>query len=152
MVCLMVLMSCTSGTKGQAVSDAHPSVADSGDIILPEEAISASKDVIRKEFAKDANFVDEECIAYDTNVSGRYRVEGRFSSVEKDHSSFVFLIYIQKFSSGWEYGNFKINDAYDGKSLVFKNGRMKEMEQNEGVGDVLSAGGIDFTIAEKSLL
>ena len=145
---IFLFAACSSGSSVRSDSNAETSVTKSGEIVTPEDAIYAAKYVIRDEFAKDARFVEDECIAYGTDVSGRYRVEGRFSSLSKDYSALVFGIYIQKFRSGWEYGNFMIKNAYDGEYLVQKKGRMKEMDQKEGVGDMISAGGINFTVAE----
>lgn len=147
-LCLLAATSCSSGTTNRPIPDAEITVTESGDTVTPEDAISAAKDVIRAEFAKDAHFVDDECVAYGTDVPGRYRVEGRFSSVSKDYSALVFGIYIQKFRSGWDYGRFMIQNAYDGSYLINKSGRMKEKDQKEGIGDVISAGGINFIVAE----
>lgn len=150
-VCLIqALTSCSPTSSNQSAETSSPSVTTSGEIILPEEAIAAAQQIIMDEYAPDANFVQDECEAYDTNVPGRYRVEGRFSTKEKDYSALVFSIYIQKFTSGWDYGNFKINNAWDGKSVLWKNGNMKKKEQTEGVGNTITAGGVDFTVAELS--
>lgn len=140
---------CSSGSSCRADHEAETTVTISGVTVTPDDAISAAKNVIRDEFAKDARFVEDECIAYGTDVPGRYRVEGRFSSVSKDYSALVFGIYIQKFSSGWEYGNFMIQNSWDGEYLIQKKGRMKQMDQKEGIGDMITAGGINFTVAEK---
>lgn len=149
LVCLVGLMSCSPGDTSQSEHQATPSVTADGETVIPEESIEAAKDVIRNEFAKDANFVEDECTAYDTNVPGRYRVEGRFYSVDKGYSALVFGMYIQKFSTGWEYGHFMIQDSYTGKHLIQKNGEMKAKEANDGVGESISAGGVDFKIAER---
>lgn len=147
--CSITLSSCSDGTTSRKEPDARPTITSSGEVVIPESAISAAKDVIRHEFSDDAHFVDDECVAYATDVPGRYRVEGRFSSANKDYSSLVFGIYIQKFDTGWEYGHFIIQNDYDGEYVLRKNGNMKKMESEDGVGDIITAGGIDFTVAEK---
>ena len=144
-----MLASCSSGSTDGRGSTALSVQTESGDIITPSAAIDAAKNIIKSEFANDATFVDDECIAYNTDVPGRFRVEGRFSTLSKDYSALVFGMYIQKFDTGWEYGNFMIQNSWDGEYILRKHGRMKELEQNENIGDIITAGGIDFTIAEK---
>lgn len=147
-ITVVLFAACSPGTSNRNDREAETTVTISGETVTPEDAISAAKDVVRSEFANDARFVEDECIAYGTDVPGRYRVEGRFSSLSKDYSALVFGIYIQKFRSGWEYGNFMIQNGYDGEYLIKKKGRMKDMDQKEGVGDIITAGGIDFIVAE----
>lgn len=82
-----------------------------------------------------------------TLVENRYKILQRFDSDLRDGNNFVYRIWVQKFPSGWEFGNLGIERA-GGERVLTTNGRMKEMERK--VGDKITAGGIDFTVAEMS--
>ena len=112
------------------------------------EALDAAQDFIRSEFAFDAEFQSKGTIIEKTQVADRYKVLQRFDSEIKDGHNMVYRMWVQKFPSGWEYGNLGIEQA-GGERVFTTNGRMKEMEQKDGIGDVISAGGVEFIIAEK---
>lgn len=114
------------------------------------DAIEAAQDFIRSEFANDADFHQEGTIILPTEVDNRYKVMQRFDSAQKDGSNFVYRIWVQKFPTGWEYGNLGIERA-GGERVLTTNGRMKELErQNMTRQENSSAGNVDYTIIKQN--
>ncbi len=117
------------------------------------EQVSAAIQFIRANYPGELSFVGNKQIVRETSVKNRYVVSGAFlikSSWDKVEGR-TFKIYVQKFSDGWEFGQLMI--ATEGEpslsnNLKIYNGRMKEREKTDGVGYVIYAGGIKFTIAE----
>lgn len=115
-------------------------------------AISVAQSFIRKEFASNADFEEEGTIVEETSIPGRFKVLQRFEA--EDHpsgwSKFTYRIWVQHFEDGtWEFGNLGV-ESITGERVFTTNGNMKEREQNDGVGDKITAGGIEFTIAERN--
>lgn len=114
-------------------------------------AVYAAQRFIREKFASNAEFVDEGTIVEETSVPGRYKVLQKFTA--ENHSSnwstFIYRIWVQKFEDGWEFGNLGV-ESVTGERVFTTNGNMKKREQNDGVGDNLTAAGITFKIAEKN--
>lgn len=114
------------------------------------DAIEAAQDFIRSEFAHDADFHKEGAIILPTEVDNRYKVMQRFDSAQKDGYNFVYRIWVQKFPSGWEYGNLGIERS-GGERVLTTNGRMKELErQNMTRQENSSAGNVDYTIIKRN--
>ena len=74
----------------------------------------------------------------------------RFDSEVQDGYNFVYRIWVQKFPTGWEYGNLAIERA-GGENVLNTNGRMKDVEQqNMTRQEAASAGDVDFTIIKRN--
>lgn len=152
-ICLSIFcfLACTGGS-----SSGNPEQLDSIDIEVDyaptkSGAISAAQSFIRREFASNAEFESEGTIVEETGVPGRFKVLQKFTA--EDHpsglSTFIYRIWVQRFDDGiWEFGNLGI-ESVTGERVLTTNGNMKEREQTEGVGDKITAGGIEFTIAER---
>ena len=147
-----------SACGGSGSSDYSSSTSDKVDIdeLLSEplpsernEAIKAAQSFIMSEFAPDAIFKSEGTIVEGTEVPGRFKVLQEFESEKHDMKFLVYRIWVQKFGDSWEYGNLGIENRATGKRLLTKNGKMKDLEQKDGVGDDLTVAGISFKIAEK---
>lgn len=140
---LLISAGCSSSTS-KSSTDA-PSVYSSD---IEEAALAAAQTFVRDLYASDAKFNNSQVSIEPTEVAGRYKIMQRFDSEQRDGYNFVYRIWLQKFPAGWEFGNLGIERA-GGERVLTTNGRMKEMEQKDGVGDKLSVAGIEFTIAEK---
>jgi len=112
-------------------------------------ALAAAQSFIRSQYAADAVFDGSQVTIEPTFVENRYKVMQRFDSEQRDGYNFVYRIWVQKFPTGWEFGNLGIERA-GGERVLTTNGRMKEIEQADGMGDKLTAGGVEFTIVEKN--
>lgn len=112
------------------------------------DAVKAAQRIVQSEYAYDAVFQEAGLIVEPTEVENRYKILQRFDSEIKDGYNFVYRIWVQKFPTGWEFGNLGIERA-GGERVLTTNGRMKEMELLEGVGNTITAGGITFNIAEQ---
>ncbi len=150
--CLMcastALTGCVSNGSDSAMNDKSQAYRDNS---TESEALSMAQNFIREEFASNAEFEDEGTIDEETSVPGRFKVLQKFTA--EDHPSnwtkFVYRIWVQRFDDGtWEFGNLQI-ESITGEHVFTTNGRMKERERSEGVGDTLTAAGISFKIAEK---
>lgn len=121
------------------------------DLTGPEaDAVEAAQDFIRIAFAPDAVFQSAGTIVEPTSVPDRYKVLQRFDSEDQDGYNFVYRIWVQKFTTGWEYGNLAIERA-GGENVLNTNGRMKEVErQNMTRQETSSSGDIEFTIIKRS--
>lgn len=114
------------------------------------DAMEAAQKFVRMEFASDAIFQDEGTIVEPTDVAERYKVLQRFDSQQKDGYNFVYRIWVQKFPTGWEYGNLGIERA-GGETVLTTTGRMKELEHlNMTKQDDASAGNVDYTIIKRN--
>ena len=114
------------------------------------EALIAAQDFIHTEFAYDAEFNDSGTIIEPTEVSDRYKVMQRFDSDSKDGYNFVYRIWVQKFPTGWEYGNLVVENA-SGDRVHTSNGYMKEMERANMTSKVeASAGEVEYTIIKRN--
>lgn len=114
-------------------------------------AIKAAQRFIRSEFALNAQFEDDGTIVKETEVPGRFKVLQKFSAENhpSNWSKFIYRIWVQRFEDGkWEFGNLAV-ESITGENVFTTNGKMKEREQNDGIGDKLTAGGIVFSIAER---
>ena len=112
--------------------------------------MEAAQKFVRMEFASDAIFQDEGTIVEPTDVAERYKVLQRFDSQQKDGYNFVYRIWVQKFPTGWEYGNLGIERA-GGETVLTTTGRMKELEHlNMTKQDDASAGNVDYTIIKRN--
>lgn len=114
------------------------------------DAMEAAQKFVRMEFASDAIFQDEGTIVEPTDVAERYKVLQRFDSQQKDGYNFVYRIWVQKFPTGWEYGNLGIERA-GGETVLTTTGRMKELEHlNMTKQEDASAGNVDYTIIKRN--
>lgn len=114
------------------------------------DAMEAAQKFVRMEFASDAIFQDEGTIVEPTDVAERYKVLQRFDSQQKDGYNFVYRIWVQKFPTGWEYGNLGIERA-GGETVLTTTGRMKELEHlNMTKQEDVSAGNVDYTIIKRN--
>lgn len=114
------------------------------------DAMEAAQKFVRMEFASDAIFQDEGTIVEPTDVAERYKVLQRFDSQQKDGYNFVYRIWVQKFPTGWEYGNLGIERA-GGEKVLTTTGRMKELEHlNMTKQEDASAGNVDYTIIKRN--
>lgn len=126
--------------------DSNPS-----DLTQPEaDAVEAAQDFIRIDFATDAVFQSEGTTVEPTYVPDRYKVSQHFDSEVRGGYNFVYRIWVQKFPTGWEYGNLTIESA-GGNNVLTTNGRMKDMErQNSTCQETTSSGDVDFTIIKRN--
>lgn len=114
------------------------------------DAMEAAQKFVRMEFASDAIFQDEGTIVEPTDVAERYKVLQRFDSQQKDGYNFVYRIWVQKFPTGWEYGNLGI-ERPGGETVLTTTGRMKELEHlNMTKQEDASAGNVDYTIIKRN--
>lgn len=114
------------------------------------DALHAAQVVIKKEFANDAAFEPEGTIIEETQVTNRYKILQKFKSDSKSSPYYIYRIWIQKFPSGWEFGNLQIED-YLSHNVYSSNGKMKAMEQAEMTRTTEgSAGGIDYKIIKRN--
>lgn len=155
---LFAVMSCagSSSKESQLTQEEEDSIVEA--LIESQQstpsksgAINAAQRFIREEFASNAEFIDEGTIVEETSVPGRYKVLQKFTA--ENHPSnwtkFIYRIWVQMFDDGtWEFGNLGI-ESTTGKSVLTTHGKMKEREQNDGVGDTITVAGITFKIAEK---
>ncbi len=115
-----------------------------------KEALAAAQDFVRTQFAFDAVFKDNGTLILPTEVNGRYKVLQRFDSEFNDGSNYVYRIWVQKFPSGWEYGNLGIEDA-GAHSVHISNGRMKELEKEYmTLKEEKTVGSVNYTIIKRN--
>lgn len=137
----MVLLAACSNSGTSKPSDLTGAEAD---------AVEAAQGFIRIAFAPDAIFQSEGTIVEPTGVPERYKILQRFDSEVQDGYNFVYRIWVQKFPTGWEYGNLAIERA-GGENVLNTNGRMKDVEQqNMTRQEAASAGDVDFTIIKRN--
>lgn len=129
----------------------NPGTSKSSDFTGAEaDAVEAAQGFIRIAFAPDAIFQSEGTIVEPTGVPERYKILQRFDSEVQDGYNFVYRIWVQKFPTGWEYGNLAIERA-GGENVLNTNGRMKDVEQqNMTRQEAASAGDVDFTIIKRN--
>lgn len=148
---LVVLSSCTYTESNQAsdysggfeTNRAHETRIES-------EALSAAQRFIKKEYAYDADFHERETIIQATAVENRYKIMQRFDSKSRDEHNLVYRIWVQKFPSGWEFGNLGI-ERKGGTRLYTTNGRMKEMERKAATRtEDCVAGDVKYTIIKRN--
>lgn len=138
---LLSLLAACSTSGGSASSNLTQQQTD---------AMEAAQKFVRMEFASDAIFQDEGTIVEPTDVAERYKVLQRFDSQQKDGYNFVYRIWVQKFPTGWEYGNLGIERA-GGETVLTTTGRMKELEHlNMTKQEDASAGDVDYTIIKRN--
>lgn len=114
------------------------------------DAVEAAQGFIRIAFAPDAIFQSEGTVVEPTGVPERYKILQRFDSEVQDGYNFAYRIWVQKFPTGWEYGNLAIERA-GGENVLNTNGRMKDVEQqNMTRQEAASAGDVDFTIIKRN--
>lgn len=157
-ICLLAVAACSgsSNEESKLTPEERAEIDRLEEALLNEsnskaEAVSAAQGFIRQEFASNAEFEDEGTIVEETSVPGRYKILQKFTA--EDHPSnwihFIYRIWVQRFDDGsWEFGNLAV-ESITGENVLTKNGDMKKREQMDGVGDKLTAGGIEFFIAEK---
>lgn len=114
------------------------------------DAVVAAQGFIRDEFAPNAEFEREGLIIEPTAVHNRYKILQKFTA--ENHTSgytiFIYRIWVQYFDDGtWEYGNLAV-ESITGENVLTTNGNMKDRERSNSVGDNVTAGGIDFKVAE----
>lgn len=137
-------MSCTNSSSSSGTVSESERYANE-----QTEALYEAQKYIRLEFAADASFQGDASIE-ETNVSHRYKIMQRFDSNEKDGYNFVYRIWVQKFPTGWEYGNLAIENA-SGNRLLTINGHMKEYEQREmNKVEQGTASGVDYEIIKRN--
>lgn len=137
----MVLLAACSNSGTSKPSDLTGAESD---------AVEAAQSFIRIAFAPDAIFQSEGTIVEPTDVPERYKILQRFDSEDQDGYNFVYRIWVQKFPTGWEYGNLAIERA-GGETVLNTNGRMKDVErQNMTRQESSSAGDIEFTIIKRN--
>ena len=137
----MALLTACANSGASKTSDLTGAEAD---------AVEAAQDFIRIAFAADALFQSEGTIVEPTDIPDRYKVLQRFDSEEQDGYNFVYRIWVQKFPTGWEYGNLAIERA-GGENVLNTNGRMKEVErQNMTRKETSITGDIEFTIIKRN--
>ena len=117
---------------------------------IEEQALSAAQQFVQSEYAPDADFIQDGTVIEPTSVADRYKILQRFDSDSHYGHKFVYRIWVQKFSTGWEFGNLAI-DRVGGGNVLTTDGRMKDMErQNMTRQESSSAGGVDFTIIKRN--
>lgn len=115
-----------------------------------KEALVAAQEFVKSQFAYDAEFKDAGTLVLPTEVDGRYKVLQRFNSEFHDGFNYVYRIWVQKFPSGWEYGNLGIEDA-GAQSVYNSNGRMKELEKEYmTLKEDKTAGSVNYTIIKRN--
>lgn len=144
---LVVVMVVTAGCSS-STTKSSPDAPSIDSPNIEDAALAAAQNFVRVHYASDAVFNSSQVSIETTEVDDRYKIMQRFDSEQRDGYNFVYRIWLQKFPTGWEFGNLGIERA-GGERVLTTNGRMKEMEQNYGIGDKLSVAGIEFAIAEK---
>lgn len=144
-VALCMITGCSpSGSSSNGSSPSSMEATDDSSV----EALAAAQNFVRLEFASDAIFQEEGTIIEPTSEPNRFKVLQRFDSKDRDGYNFVYRIWVQKFPTGWEFGNLGIERA-GGERVLTTNGRMKEMEREEMTHkETSSAGDVDFTIVK----
>ena len=133
----------SSSSNGSSVS-AHSAMPES------EQALKAAQSVITYEFALDARFHRDGTIIEPTGVPGRYKIIQEFESEKYDDRHLVYRIWIQKFGDDWEYGNLGVESRVTKKTLLTKNGKMKERERAATYKtESSSVGNINYTVVKQ---
>lgn len=140
---IMLMAACSN-------SGSTSSASSSGSSDTETEALIAAQGFIQQEFAADAEFNTNGTVLEPTEVTDRYKVLQRFDSEVKEGYNFVYRIWVQKFPSGWEYGNLAIENA-SGERVYTSNGRMKDLERAAMTRqEDSSADGVDYTIIKRN--
>lgn len=116
------------------------------------KALSIAQDFVKQEFATNSEFDNEGTIIEETSVPDRFKILQKFTAEDhpSGYSTFIYRIWVQRFDDGtWDFGNLTV-ESITGETVFITNGAMKARERNDGVGDIITAGGIEFHIAERS--
>jgi hypothetical protein len=149
MAALCLLAACSPAGSSERASESS-SVESTEYSTIEEQALAAAQQFVRSQYASDAVFQQSGTIIEETDVPNRYKVLQRFDSNSRDGYNFVYRIWVQKFPSGWEFGNLGIERA-GGETVLTTNGRMKEIErQNMTQQEAASAGSVDYTIIKRN--
>lgn len=156
-----LLSSCSSSTDkdSQQLNNTEQAVAVPDNAIVFEyeenapEEIKEVMEIIREEYNQITRFVNEPQVIEQTNVPGRIKIIGKFLLIDRgEEIPTYYSIYLQKINNKWEYGTLLISKSQNptlSNAFVVRKGRMKEVAENEGIGDKIIAGGFEFIIAEK---
>ena len=148
MATICLLAACSSAGSSERASESS-SVESTEYSNIEEQALTAAQKFIRAQYASDAVFQQSGTIVEPTDVANRYKVMQRFDSDSRDGYNFVYRIWVQKFPSGWEFGNLGIERA-GGERVLTTNGRMKVIErQNMTRQEDVSIGSVDYTIIKR---
>ena len=149
MATLCLLAACSPA--GSSRSSSETSALESSEYsTIEEQALAAAQQFVRAQYASDAVFHQSGTIIEPTDVANRYKILQRVDSDSRDGYNFVYRIWVQKFPSGWEFGNLGIERA-GGESVLTTNGRMKEVEQqNMTRPESVSVGSVDYTIIKRN--
>lgn len=137
---------------GSSVKDSESSSNESLVVYSPieKEALEAAQNFVRSHYATDAVFQEYGTIIEPTQVPDRFKILQRFDSKYRKGYNFVYRIWVQKFPSGWEFGNLGIEKS-GGSTVLTTNGRMKELEKKNMVrSETTSAGNIEYTIIKRN--
>lgn len=149
MAALCLMAACSPSNSSSHGQDSS-SIESSDVSTIEEQALAAAQQFVHTEYASDAVFRQEGTIIEPTTVKDRFKVLQRFDSDSRDGYNFVYRIWVQKFPSGWEFGNLGIERA-DGTNVLTTNGRMKKIErQNMTQQESSTAGGVDYTIIKRN--
>jgi len=141
---LLVSIGCSNSSGGKYD---NPSESDSD---MEVAALAAAQRFVHSEYAADAVFDGSQVTIDQTSVENRYKIMQRFDSEQRDGYNFIYRIWVQKFSTGWEFGNLSIERA-GGERVLTVNGRMKDMEQKEMTRtEESSADGVEYTIIKRN--
>lgn len=149
-LCLLTGCTQTNNTTGSVsqVSASETPPIDSPN--MEEAALAVAQNFIRSQYASDAVFRADQVSIEPTKVTNRYKIMQRFDSEARDGYNFVYRIWVQKFPSGWEFGNLDIERA-GGERVLTTNGRMKDLERQEMTRtEGGSADGVEYTIIKRN--
>lgn len=119
------------------------------------EAIAYITGVIRNEYNPLSRFVNYPQKMEETEVSGRYKVEGQFlTKILGQDVVLYYSTYVQNFDNQWEYGTLLISNSPNpslSNAIKILKGHLKEKEQESiNKKENGSLGGIDYTIIKRS--